>query len=282
MNASGRALAVVVALLTALFVGCGDDGDRLTAVELSDQGNAICEDTRREVDAAFERVSADGEPTAVEMQQIARTAAESTQTAIDRFAALEPPEDVEDEWDDILDLARDAQGRLEEGSRTVEATQELFESEDPFEEINRRLAAVGVTACSETDDEKASGEVEEVVVTADEYAFGGIPEEVYPGLYRVTFENQGAELHELEAWRLRHGATTTELLEGLEDGGFEAAEAFVDGGVRGTHGPVEPGRSRVFEFEAVSGGTYVYVCLVEAADGTSNITRGMFGEFVTP
>jgi hypothetical protein len=139
----------LLAILAGAAVGCSDEEDRLTAAELAEQGNAICEDVNEEFDAAFADVG-DEEPTPEQIQEFAATAAEITGDAIGRFEDLEPPEDVEQEWDDTLEAARAAQAQLEDASESPEAAEELFATEeDPFDEVNAGLESVGITACSE-------------------------------------------------------------------------------------------------------------------------------------
>jgi hypothetical protein len=149
MRTHRLAALALFSLVAGAAVGCGEEEDRLTAAELAEQGNAICADVSEEFEAAFADVG-DEEPTPEQMQAFAATAAEITGDAIARFEDLEPPEDLEQDWDDTLEAARAANAQLEEAGEDADAAAALLSSEeDPFAEVNAGLEGVGITACSE-------------------------------------------------------------------------------------------------------------------------------------
>jgi hypothetical protein len=149
MRTRRLAALALLALPAGAAVGCGDEEDRLTAAELAEQGNGICEDVDEEFEAAFAEVG-DEEPTPDQMQEFAATAAQITGDAIARFEDLEPPEDLEQDWNDTLEAARAAHAQLEDAGESPEAAAALFSSEeDPFDEVNAGLEGVGITACSD-------------------------------------------------------------------------------------------------------------------------------------
>jgi hypothetical protein len=150
MRNSRYAATIVLLFLVGAAAGCGDSEDRLTAAELTTQGNAVCTDVDKEFEKAFANFDDSEEPTPAQMQEFAATAAEITDDAIGRFEELKPPEDLEGEWDDILEDARAAQQQLEEAGEDREAAARLFSSEeDPFEGVNAGLEKLGITACSD-------------------------------------------------------------------------------------------------------------------------------------
>lgn len=144
------ATVTLLSLLVGVVSACGDDSERLSADELAEQGNAICTEVDAEFEAAFSEFPDDAEPTPEQIQEFASVAAEIVDRAIGRFEDLEPPEDLQEGWDDTLEKARAAQDVIEEAAEDPEAAATLFNSEeDPFEEVNAGLEEVGITACSD-------------------------------------------------------------------------------------------------------------------------------------
>ena len=154
MRTSRLAVVVLFAFLASGVAACGSDDDRLTASELAEQGNAVCTEADKKFEAAFSEFDEDEEPTAEEMQGLAATAAEITDDVVGQFEDLDPPEDLETSWDDTLEKARAAQEKLELAGEDPESAQALFSSEeDPFDEVNAGLEKVGITVCSDDDEE---------------------------------------------------------------------------------------------------------------------------------
>lgn len=150
MDTSRLATVLLLSMPVLVVSACSDDSERLTATELAEQGNAICTDVDEEFEAAFSDFPDGEEPTSEQMQEFAATAAEIVDDAIGRFEGLEPPEDLQAEWDDTLEKARAAQERLEEAADDPDAAAAFFTTgEDPFDEVNAGLEEVEITACSD-------------------------------------------------------------------------------------------------------------------------------------
>lgn len=145
------AIATVSALLL-LGAGCGDDEDRLSTEEFLEQGNAICEEGNEALDAAAEAIFGDEEPDV----EAARAFFEddvipNVQGQIDDLRDLNPPEDLEDAVDELLD---DGEAALDTLAATVEADPEsIFSGEDPFADVNAQAEEIGLTACADDSDE---------------------------------------------------------------------------------------------------------------------------------
>lgn len=150
-NAASVAVLLAIMVTGLLFAGCGDDDDdatttaALTEEEFLDQGNEICRTGSEEIEAAFENldVPQGGQPTE---EQIAQTLEEvaipNTQSQIEAIGALTPPEDLQDDVDQVL---VDAQAALDQMAEDPVA---VVEGPDPFEDVNQRLEEIGLTECA--------------------------------------------------------------------------------------------------------------------------------------
>jgi hypothetical protein len=144
-----RVLVVLMAgSLAFLGAACGgDDEERLSTEEFEAQGNQICQEGNDRTNALFEEQFGDleEEPPADEVEDfIDDEVVPSIEQQIDELRDLNPPEDIEDEFEELLDDAQQAADDLGDSS-----AEELFAEEtDPFEEVNRRAAELGLTACA--------------------------------------------------------------------------------------------------------------------------------------
>jgi hypothetical protein len=145
------AIAVMVAV-GALLAGCGDDEEALTEEELVEQANAICEEGNERLDTAFEEAFADlgpdEEPDADQVAALIEdTLIPSVQTQIDELGDLEPPDELADAYEQLLD---DAQQALDDLEEQVQDDPEslLQQEEDPFAEVNAQAEELGLTACA--------------------------------------------------------------------------------------------------------------------------------------
>jgi uncharacterized cupredoxin-like copper-binding protein len=122
--------------------------------------------------------------------------------------------------------------------------------------------------------EESAGEVasSRVAVTAVEYEFQGVPETLPPGETVFTFENAGAEQHEMALARLKEGKTVEELLE-LPD---SEADTFIDFIGLVMAGPGQSPGGLVVD---LTPGTYAFVCFMEAPDGEPHALKGMYAQF---
>jgi hypothetical protein len=240
-----RSLFIAVAL-GLLFTGaCGDDED-------SDSGST---DT-----TAADESGGDGEEAAGGEFCSAYTellAGEPTPEAIREVAALAPEAAVEP-------LEAVATGFETDGEA-------FFESE----EFATNFATVGEIANDECADEVLD-------ITAVDYAFEGIPDEVNSGTIGVNFSNEGEEFHELVVFKKNDGVTES-FEEIFALGEEEAGELVTEFG----GGFAPPGGSSGALFELTEPGEYVAVCFVsvgstpenEEADGPPHFTQGMLTEF---
>lgn len=160
---------VLVAMMATAACGGDDDGDdgegaggtRLTQAELATRGDAVC----NRLDAAVKQLANEFEPsitfTPEQMQQLFQKLVPVVDTAITDFEELEPPENLEAKYDEALQQAADDRERLVAASESQESARMLFEGgQDPFTATNEKLAAVGITACSD-DEATTEGDAEE-------------------------------------------------------------------------------------------------------------------------
>jgi hypothetical protein len=115
-------------LLCALaLAGCGGDGsgggDRLSAREFRDQANAICADLAADLEALGE---GDTVPELTEQLEQGR---ERFEEALADLRDLQPPEDLEEDYDRLLETGDDA-------VELIDQMQQAAEDED-FEEVQR-------------------------------------------------------------------------------------------------------------------------------------------------
>jgi len=124
-------------------------------------------------------------------------------------------------------------------------------------------------------------DVETLDVTAVDYAFEGVPDELSTGYTVVTFSNEGQEQHEMFA--LRFNDDTTESLEELSE--------LPDGEVFTKISPVNatwalPGASDTVSWNLAEPGRYAIVCFIPTGsvgetegDGPPHFIQGMVHEF---
>ena len=171
-RAVGRGLVLVAVMATA---ACGgDDGEdagaaRLTQADLATRGDEVC----NRLDAEVKKLASEFAPTITftpeQMQQLFQKLVPVVDAAIADLRELEPPEDLEAKYDDALRQAAEDRERLVAASQSQESARMLFEGgQDPFTATNEKLAAAGITACSDDEattegdaDEGADGATEE-------------------------------------------------------------------------------------------------------------------------
>jgi hypothetical protein len=157
MNRKMLWLFVVALAMGLIAAGCGDDDDESsdtgtdtvtaapTKQEFLQQGNAICKRGGEEIDAAGEQTFGSGQPTPQELEAFAsQTLIPGIQDQIDEIRALGAPEGDEDKVNSMLDKAEDAVDELEADPQGA-----FREGNDPFAEVNKELAAYGLTTCAE-------------------------------------------------------------------------------------------------------------------------------------
>lgn len=282
MGFTWRRASVAFAVIALVASGCGDD-DALTEEAFLEQGNAICNAGNERIDASFEETFQE-EADFEDDEKIAefKEAVESdVQGQLDDIGELEPPEELEDDVETLLD---DGNAALDE-MREMD-TQEFFETEggsDVFAEVNRRAEEIGLSVCAEEgEDEEDGGEGEPaaaadhtvVDVTATEYNFGLASSTLQAGPTALHLLNDGEEQHELSFARIGEGHTLQEALD--FEGDPEEAGLITD--PSGDSGRIDPGED-IFLNVDLEPGTYGMVCFVEAPDGTPHALKGMVVEF---
>lgn len=124
-------------------------------------------------------------------------------------------------------------------------------------------------------------DVETLDVTAKDYEFDGVPDEVATGYTVVSFENQGEEQHEMAVVRINDGVTESieELLALPEE---ESGEKVTFTGA--TYAP--PGESSAAGLSLTEPGNYVMLCFIPVGsvgeaegDGPPHFTEGMIHQF---
>ena len=143
---AGRARAAVVAILGLVAAGCGDD-DGQPQTAFVDEANAICRAGTERIDELFRSTFRSPEDVEdPEKQEAVKAAiAEDIARQIDELRDIEPPEDVEDDFERVLDDAEDVLDDVRDMS-----AEELFAAEDdPFEEVNAQLEELGLSACAD-------------------------------------------------------------------------------------------------------------------------------------
>ncbi|MDQ3992684.1 MAG: hypothetical protein M3229_03395 [Actinomycetota bacterium] len=155
-------LAVGAALPLLALAACGDGGggDRLSKRELVQQANAICADYGKRIDEIqkkYERriTGLEGKRN---LDAIADFAGESRTVAADGVAelrALEPPDDLEQRYDEWLATGDKTVERIDDLHDAAEAgdsrgvKQIVGRADDEQRESDRLAAQLGLTECAE-------------------------------------------------------------------------------------------------------------------------------------
>jgi len=184
--------------------------------------------------------------------------ADSVNAALD--AAIEAaPDDI---VDTITELKDTAQPQLEDPeSEAPERTLELY-----------------------TDSIAWAGEncdVQTVDVTATDYQYDGIPDELTTGYHVLNFSNKGQEQHEMFAFKINDGVT--ESLDEI----FALPEDEVFGKITPVNATFAvPGGTDTGSWNLTTPGSYAVVCFVSTGsvgetegDGPPHFTQGMVHEF---
>ena len=184
--------------------------------------------------------------------------AESVNAALDASIAAAPDDIV----DTMTELKAEAQPQIEDPeSEASDKTLELYSD---------AIAWAGENC-----------DVETIDVTAKEYEFDGIPEELSIGYHVLNFSNEGMEQHEMVAFKINEGVT-----ESLDE-----IFAMPEDEAMGKITPVNftfaaPGASETASWNLTAPGDYTVVCFVAVGsvgesegDGPPHFTEGMIQEF---
>lgn len=150
------------------------------------------------------------------------------------------------------------------------------------------VSLVGWAGCA-TDESPVEGgpdeqtvELASLQVTAlDNGQAGGygfdVPASVEAGPTRISLENEGAEPHHAQLFKLNDGSTFDDLTDRLAVSEFAMFEV---GSVEGGTGTTDPGASAQAEgLVDLSEGTYVFLCFIPNPNGVPHVAEGMAQPF---
>ena len=126
--------AVSVPLTVLMMVACGEDEETLTTEEFLEQGNAICEVAAAEVDAAVDAAAAEEFPEGEVPEapvSFVDVAAPIFQEQLDDLEALDPPEDLQGDVDEMLEAAQSALDSV------IDDPDSIFGEENPFTDADK-------------------------------------------------------------------------------------------------------------------------------------------------
>jgi hypothetical protein len=184
--------------------------------------------------------------------------ADSVNAAIDATIAAAPDDIVET----ITELKAEAQPQIQ--NPESEGTERTFE-------LYRDTIAWAGENC----------DVETVAVTATDFEYDGIPDELTTGYHVVKFSNEGQEQHEMFAFKVNEGVT--ESVDEL----FGLPEEEVFGKITPVNATFAlPGDNNTGSWNLTSAGNYAVVCFIPVGsvgetegDGPPHFTEGMVHEF---
>jgi uncharacterized cupredoxin-like copper-binding protein len=124
-------------------------------------------------------------------------------------------------------------------------------------------------------------DVETLDVTATEYEYDGIPDELTTGYHVLNFSNEGQEQHEMFAFKINDGVT--ESLDEI----FALPEDEIFGKITPVNAAfAPPGGSDTGSWNLTSPGSYAVVCFIPVGsvgetegDGPPHLAEGMVQEF---
>ena len=145
-----RAILIGLITSTALAVGagCGGGGDRLSREELVSEADAICAEYEAELGALAEPESL------ADFERLVQDAKPIVENGIESLQALEPPEDLEDEFDEWISRNEENVAAIEDlqeavAERDEQRIQEIVRQIDENEQEADELAAeIGLDDCA--------------------------------------------------------------------------------------------------------------------------------------
>jgi hypothetical protein len=156
---SKRLVASIFGVLAIALIaaGCGGGDDTtsttaaLTKAEFLKQGNQVCREGNKEINAGFEEfqkknnLSRTKEPTEAQKKEVAETVViPGIAKQVEGVAALEAPSGEEDKVDAIVESAEEALETAEEDPAAFVGE----EGNDAFAETDKLASAYGLTACA--------------------------------------------------------------------------------------------------------------------------------------
>ena len=151
MRTRAVGLGLVVAACVAL-AACGeDDTQRLTAEQLTTQGDAVCVKLDNDVKALADTLPVSITFTPQQMQDYYKQIVPLLDQAVLSFKKLVPPEDLEAAYESALTQVEIDRKTLVGATSSPAAAKNLFDTRvDPFTATGQKLAAAGITACGGT------------------------------------------------------------------------------------------------------------------------------------
>jgi hypothetical protein len=155
---SKRLVASIFGVLAIALIaaGCGGGDDTtsttaaLTKAEFLKQGNQICREGNKEINAGFGEFLDKNhlhkkEPTKAQKEEVAETVVlPGIAKQVEGVAGLEPPSGEEDKVDAIVESAEESLEKAEEDPAAFVSE----EGNDVFAETNKLASAYGLTACA--------------------------------------------------------------------------------------------------------------------------------------
>lgn len=154
-----RSVAGLVAIAaTAFIAGCGGGSDSLSAEEFRSQADAVCADSERQIDALTEPSSGE------QVLTFLRAGLPIQQAQLDRLRELDPPDDLQEDFDSAIDLLEQQVAAIDAAADRIEAGEDpetvLTEAgpniESLSDQADERAQALGLTVCGADDDEAAT------------------------------------------------------------------------------------------------------------------------------
>lgn len=131
-------------VLLASATACGADDPAMSTADYQKAANAVCADAEANMAPIFGEIFPKlGTATEEERLTATNGLLAVIDKQIDDLAALEPPSDISDDVDAMLDTARTAADTVREQGAGF-----WLEESDPFTEVNQRAAALGLDACA--------------------------------------------------------------------------------------------------------------------------------------
>jgi uncharacterized protein Yka (UPF0111/DUF47 family) len=146
-----RAILIGLATSTALTVGAGcggDGGDRLSREELVSEADAICAEYEAELGELAEPESL------ADFERLVQDAKPIVENGIESLQALNPPEDLEDEFEEWISRNEENVAAIEDlreavADRDEQRIQEIVRQIDENEQEADELAvAIGLEDCA--------------------------------------------------------------------------------------------------------------------------------------
>jgi hypothetical protein len=144
-------LAFLTGAMGLAAAGCGGDGDRLTREELIEEADATCADFDRQIEEVEEPQSLD------DVERYVQEVRPIVEDGTDELAELEPPEELQGEYDEWVEAMRSSVDRFDEleeaaASGDEQRIQEVFESAgEGGEETDRLAEELGFQECGSDD-----------------------------------------------------------------------------------------------------------------------------------